>query len=347
MALADFLARPVAYHPALARLVGSVPAAVMLSQAIYWQARVPQSRPPGCPGPDWWYHSIEEWEKETALGRDAQAAARKRLAGLLESRHAGLPARMWYRVNLAAVEKMLQNQQTAAVPQTRARQCRKLDGRFAANKSTASPQTSEITSESISDITTTTESVCEQSANYTGGSGDNEKERKYLLNEEEREYVSLAAQEYCSTKGFGPEKFAGAFNSIRIRLEAQRGLNDIDWQQFSVLRARKSEVQAMRARMAAQQDQLAQPIDSVPGAEQEAQKQNQEKERVEAVWSYFLALPEKDKERLTCDYLLSLPAAQRRDYDPQKDNWQACLKYWLPEILSPQKPAKSMSARIV
>lgn len=336
MALADFLARPVAYHPALARLVGSVPAAVMLSQAIYWQARVPQSRPPGCPGPDWWYHSIEEWEKETALGRDAQAAARKRLAGLLESRHAGLPARMWYRVNLAAVEKMLQNQQTAAVPQTRARQCRKLDGRFAANKSTASPQTSEITTESISDITTTTtttESVCEQSANDTGGSGDNEKERKYLLNEEEREYVSLAAQEYCSTKGFGQEKFAGAFNSIRIRLEAQRGLNDIDWQQFSALRARKREVQTMRVRLAAQEK-------GSRGAEQEAEKQ--EKERVEAVWASFLELPEDIQERLTSDFLSTLSGGQRLDYDPRKEKWQACLKYWLPEKLSAQKNDEKM-----
>ena len=39
MNILDLLDRPIAYHRIFARLTGSVHAALMLSQAVYWQNR--------------------------------------------------------------------------------------------------------------------------------------------------------------------------------------------------------------------------------------------------------------------------------------------------------------------
>lgn len=72
-------------------------------------------------------------------------------------------------------------------------------------------------------------------------------------------------------------------------------------------------------------------------AEKQKREQEKERERVEAAWASFLELPEEAQERLTSDYLSTLPGDQRREYDPRKEKWQACLKYWLPEKLSPQR----------
>lgn len=251
MSLADLLTRPIAYHPALARLLGSVPAAVMLSQAIYWQQRVPGgARPHGCPGEGWWWHTIEEWEEETALSRDVQHTARRRLVGMgiLHERRAGQPARMWYRVDMEALERLWagknqKNRQSAAIPQTRLRDCRGLVCGDPVDLFAATPQTSKSTSESTSKTTTTTPTP----PLGGGGSGDST---------EMEEYIHLAAQEYCRARDFGPEKLAGAVTSIRRRLAAQGGdMTDLDRQQLAGLRARQMEVQAMRERMAAQAEE--------------------------------------------------------------------------------------------
>lgn len=132
MTLVDLLVRPVAYHPVLARLLGSVPAAVMLSQAIYWQQRVPESRPPGCPGKGWWYHTAEEWEKETALSEGMQLTARKTLrqTSFWSEKAAGMPRRLWFRVDFDELEKVLKNQQCPGIRGTGLRQSREQDGRF-------------------------------------------------------------------------------------------------------------------------------------------------------------------------------------------------------------------------
>jgi hypothetical protein len=90
-------------------MLKSVPAAVMLSQAIYWQQRVPKKRPIGCPGPNWWHHSIEEWEDETALTRNQQATARKILCKRpfwYELRR-GVPARLWFLIDFNSLENVL------------------------------------------------------------------------------------------------------------------------------------------------------------------------------------------------------------------------------------------------
>ncbi len=89
-----FLDRPIAFHRCLVKPSGSVEAALLLSQALYWSNRTED--PDG-----WFYKTREEWEEETGLNRTSQEAARKRLKenGLLEEERRGLPARLYYRVN--------------------------------------------------------------------------------------------------------------------------------------------------------------------------------------------------------------------------------------------------------
>lgn len=94
--------RPIAYMPAYARLANSVTAGVFLSQAMYWTPR--GSAPYG-----WFYKTAEEWTAETALSYKEQATARKKLReiGVLEEKRMGVPARLWYRVDLERVSELL------------------------------------------------------------------------------------------------------------------------------------------------------------------------------------------------------------------------------------------------
>ena len=85
--LLDGLNRPIAFRRALVDLTGSVQAALMLSQAIYWQERV--TREDG-----WWYKSIEEWQEETGLTRRRLETARKKNRKYLSSVLRDIPARL-------------------------------------------------------------------------------------------------------------------------------------------------------------------------------------------------------------------------------------------------------------
>jgi len=95
--LADLLDRPIAFHRSFVTLTGSVNAALILSQAIYWQTRVSEKNN------GWWYKSRAQWRDETGLSRREQETARKRLRnrGILLEERRGMPARIWYRVNRA------------------------------------------------------------------------------------------------------------------------------------------------------------------------------------------------------------------------------------------------------
>lgn len=97
-ALDRLLDRPVAYHPIFVDLTGSVEAAVLLSQAVYWQRR--NKSEDGT-----WYTSREEWYEQTRLGRYAQEQARAALRQHTwwHEERRGIPARLHYRVNLAGL----------------------------------------------------------------------------------------------------------------------------------------------------------------------------------------------------------------------------------------------------
>lgn len=100
--------RPIAYYPSLTKLTGGVTATVFLCQLLYWQGK-------GADQDGWIYKNQKEWEDETGLSETEQRHARKILGLLrvLDEREAGIPCRLWYRVNTDRLdelwEKMLDN----------------------------------------------------------------------------------------------------------------------------------------------------------------------------------------------------------------------------------------------
>lgn len=96
--------RPVAYHPALARAIGDVKAALFLCQLIYWDGK-------GARSDGWIWKTQVEIQKETALTRSEQLTCRRKLCelGILEERLAGMPARMHFRINLSLIAEILQS----------------------------------------------------------------------------------------------------------------------------------------------------------------------------------------------------------------------------------------------
>ncbi len=144
------LERPVAYYPALARIGGGATAGIFLSQLLYWS---PRSKAEG----EWVYKTQEEWETETCLGRREQETARRMLksAGLLEEKLQGIPARLYYRVNLERLWELLQNEgdpsrqptnnKDGGKRQTGMAESAKLDGRKAPNYIRNTETTTETT----------------------------------------------------------------------------------------------------------------------------------------------------------------------------------------------------------
>ena len=100
--------KPIAYHPILARIGGSITAGIFLSQLLYWTGK-------GAAPDGWIWKTQEEMETETALTRYEQEGARKNLLkrGILEEQRRGIPARMYYRVNLDALGELLAEPQTS------------------------------------------------------------------------------------------------------------------------------------------------------------------------------------------------------------------------------------------
>lgn len=101
--LKSVFSRPIAFHPILARITKSVPAALMLSQAIYWSDTLDDER-------EGWFHKTrDEWELETCLTHEQQEIARKRLKSmdLLIDERRGLDPTRWFRVNFDVMQNLL------------------------------------------------------------------------------------------------------------------------------------------------------------------------------------------------------------------------------------------------
>ena len=94
--------RPIAYHPAYARLCGSISGGLMLSQAMYWSARTSDEH-------GWFWKTQAQWNDELGLTRkEIESGTRKLLAtGVLETERRGIPARMYYRVNRERLASLL------------------------------------------------------------------------------------------------------------------------------------------------------------------------------------------------------------------------------------------------
>ena len=97
MKITELLDRPIAYHRCFVTLTGSVKAAILLSQAIYWQPRAKQDD-------GYWYKTIEEWQEETGLTEHEQRTARRDCAKYLLSDLRGVPAQLFYKVDEEALE---------------------------------------------------------------------------------------------------------------------------------------------------------------------------------------------------------------------------------------------------
>jgi hypothetical protein len=100
--LLELLDRPIAFHRCFVTLTGSITAALMLSQALYWQQRTKHDG-------GWWFKKQEEWTDETGLSRREQENARQNLRKLklLYEERRGVPAQLWYRLDEILLLEML------------------------------------------------------------------------------------------------------------------------------------------------------------------------------------------------------------------------------------------------
>ena len=110
MSLQQF--QTITFHRVFVDITGSINAALMLSNAIYWTNRLPKERD------GWFYKTKEEWEQETGLTREQQDKARKQLqeCGLIETRRAKIPGddcitALWFRVDQDRLQDTLNNHQ--------------------------------------------------------------------------------------------------------------------------------------------------------------------------------------------------------------------------------------------
>jgi hypothetical protein len=102
LSVLKLLGRSVTFHPALVDITGSINAALMLSQALYWTEH--STLPDG-----WFWKTREEWYEETRLDRKQQENARARLraTGFWEEKEAGKPCRLFFRVNEDALDRLV------------------------------------------------------------------------------------------------------------------------------------------------------------------------------------------------------------------------------------------------
>jgi hypothetical protein len=79
----------------LARFLGSVKAAILLCQLLYWHGK-------GEDDPEWFFKTIEELYEETGLTRYEQDSAIRKCKkrGFIEVRKKGIPSKRYFRVNL-------------------------------------------------------------------------------------------------------------------------------------------------------------------------------------------------------------------------------------------------------
>lgn len=98
---AEILDRPIAFHRCFVNLTGSINAALMLSQAVYWQRKNEDGK--------WWFQTREKWTDETGLTRDEQETARKRLVkfDFWKEELRGIPAKLYFNVDVAKLAELL------------------------------------------------------------------------------------------------------------------------------------------------------------------------------------------------------------------------------------------------
>lgn len=99
----------VSYHPVFARALGSVPAAVMLSQAYFWQENAQHRDLKEIEGRMCFTKTAAEWYDATGVTDDAQVTARNVLnsSGFWYEKRAGLPAKLYFHVDLESLVSVI------------------------------------------------------------------------------------------------------------------------------------------------------------------------------------------------------------------------------------------------
>lgn len=123
--------RPIAFHRCFVTLTGSVNAALLLSQAVYWSNRTSN--------PDGWFHKgQEEWEEETGLTRHEQDKARENLrkTGFWNESRKGAPAKLYFQIDSERFDDAIADLDSS-LPESGKLNCRK-----AANKNAGKQQSS-------------------------------------------------------------------------------------------------------------------------------------------------------------------------------------------------------------
>jgi hypothetical protein len=95
------LDRPIAFQRSFVLLTGSVTAALLLSQIVYWAGRAKSD--------GWFFKTSTEWEEETGLTRYEQESARKilREKGFIQEAKRGVPCKMHFRLNAEVLQAAL------------------------------------------------------------------------------------------------------------------------------------------------------------------------------------------------------------------------------------------------
>lgn len=98
--------KPIAFKPILAELIGNVNAALMLSQALYWDNKPKQFKD------GFFWKSASDWQKETCLTRHEQVAARKLLRkwDFWKEELRRVPATVCFKVDLRLLKLALRRQ---------------------------------------------------------------------------------------------------------------------------------------------------------------------------------------------------------------------------------------------
>lgn len=102
--LNEFLKRPIAYQPIVAKAIGSVKLGILWSQFYYWSDKTKDEN-------GWIYKTRDDIYNETALSRREQETARRdgRNLGLIEEKLAGQPAKLHYRINYDRMIEIIEN----------------------------------------------------------------------------------------------------------------------------------------------------------------------------------------------------------------------------------------------
>jgi hypothetical protein len=97
--------KSVSFHAIFAKAIGSVPAAVMLSQGLFWQEKAKFKDFVQLGDGQYFSKTAAEWYDETGITEEQQKTARAYLVkcGILKEKRAGLPAKMHFRIDLESL----------------------------------------------------------------------------------------------------------------------------------------------------------------------------------------------------------------------------------------------------